>query len=45
MIALHGLGGNASNVMAGGVKQGLAQTVNAGLPPLVVASIDGNCIY
>lgn len=31
VIALHGLGGSASAVMDGGVEQGLAQAVNAGL--------------
>ena len=45
MIALHGLGGNASSVMAGGVEQGLAQAINAGLPPFAVVSVDGGGSY
>ncbi len=45
MIALHGLGGSASSVMAGGVEQGLAQAVDAGLPPFAVVSVDGGGSY
>lgn len=41
VIALHGLGGSASAVMDGGVEQGLAQAVNAGLPPFAVVSVAG----
>ncbi len=45
VIALHGLGGSASRVMDGGVEQGLAQAVNAGLPPFAVVSVDGDGSY
>ncbi len=45
VIALHGLGGSASSVMDGGVEQGLAQAVNAGLPPFAVVSVDGGTSY
>jgi pimeloyl-ACP methyl ester carboxylesterase len=45
MIALHGKGGDAASVMAGGVEQGLAQAVNAGLPPFAVVSVDGGGGY
>jgi S-formylglutathione hydrolase FrmB len=45
VIALHGLGSDASTVMAGGVEQGLAQAVNAGLPPFAVVSVDGGGSY
>ena len=34
IIALHGKGQNAAGVMAGGVEQGLAQAVAAGIHPL-----------
>ncbi|MET0700535.1 MAG: alpha/beta fold hydrolase [Mycobacterium sp.] len=45
VIALHGLGGDASSVMAGGVEQGLAEAVDAGLPPFAVVSVDGGGSY
>jgi S-formylglutathione hydrolase FrmB len=45
VIALHGKGNDASSVMAGGVEQGLAQAVNAGLPPFAVVSVDGGGSY
>lgn len=45
VIALHGLGGSAASVMDGGVEQGLAQAVNAGLPPFAVVSVDGGSSY
>lgn len=45
VIALHGLGGSAASVMAGGVEQGLAQLVDAGLPPFAVVSVDGAGSY
>jgi len=32
-------------VMAGGVEQGLAQAVNAGLPPFAVVAVDGGGSY
>ena len=45
VIALHGKGGDAASVMAGGVEQGLAQAVGAGLPPFAVVSVDGGGGY
>jgi S-formylglutathione hydrolase FrmB len=45
MIALHGKGSDASTVMAGGVEQGLAQAVNAGLPPFALVAVDGGGSY
>jgi S-formylglutathione hydrolase FrmB len=45
VIALHGKGSDASSVMAGGVEQGLAQVVNAGLPPFAVVAVDGGGSY
>ena len=45
VIALHGKGGDAAGVMAGGVEQGLAQAVAAGLPPFAVVSVDGGGDY
>lgn len=45
VIALHGKGSGASTVMAGGVEQGLAQAVNAGLPPFAVVAVDGGGSY
>lgn len=45
VIALHGKGGDASSVMAGGMEQGLAQAVNAGTPALTVVSVDGGGSY
>jgi S-formylglutathione hydrolase FrmB len=45
VIALHGKGSDASTVMAGGVEQGLAQAVNAGLPPFAVVAVDGGGGY
>jgi len=45
VIALHGKGGDAASVMAGGVEQGLAQAVAAGLPPVAVVSVDGGGGY
>ncbi|MCW2654110.1 MAG: putative esterase superfamily protein [Mycobacterium sp.] len=45
VIALHGLGGDAASVMAGGVEQGLAQALGAGLPPFAVVSVDGGGGY
>ncbi|TDH55985.1 alpha/beta hydrolase [Mycobacterium eburneum] len=45
LIALHGKGSDASTVMAGGVEQGLAQAVNAGLPPFAVVAVDGGGSY
>ena len=45
VIALHGKGGDAASVMAGGVEQGLAQAVGAGLPAFAVVSVDGGGGY
>lgn len=45
VIALHGRWSDAAQVMAGGVEQGLAQAVNAGLPPFAVVSVDGGETY
>ncbi|MGH3635017.1 MAG: alpha/beta hydrolase, partial [Mycobacterium sp.] len=45
VIALHGKGSDASSVMAGGVEQGLAQAVAAGLPPFAVVAVDGGGSY
>ncbi|MEE3752482.1 alpha/beta hydrolase-fold protein [Mycobacterium intracellulare] len=45
VIALHGKGSDASTVMAGGVEHGLAQAVDAGLPPFAVVAVDGGGSY
>ena len=45
VIALHGKGSDAATVMAGGVEQGLAQAVDAGLPPFAVVAVDGGGNY
>ena len=45
IIALHGKGQSAAGVMAGGVEQGLAQAVAAGLPPVAVIAVDGGGSY
>ena len=45
VIALHGKGGSASAVMAGGVEAGLAQALGAGLPPFAVVAVDGGGSY
>ena len=45
VIALHGKGADAAQVMAGGVEQGLAQAVTAGLPPFAVVAVDGGGSY
>ena len=45
IIALHGKAQDAASVMAGGVEQGLAQAVSAGLPPFAVVSVDGGGSY
>lgn len=45
VIALHGKGSDATTVMAGGVEQGLAQAVDAGLPPFAVVAVDGGGGY
>lgn len=45
IIALHGKGSDAATVMAGGVENGLAQAVAAGLPPFAVVAVDGGGGY
>lgn len=45
VIALHGKGSDAATVMAGGVEQGLAQAVDAGLSPFAVVAVDGGGGY
>ncbi|CAJ1509433.1 alpha/beta hydrolase-fold protein [[Mycobacterium] holstebronense] len=45
LIALHGKGSDAATVMAGGVEQGLAEAVDAGLPPFAVVAVDGGGSY
>lgn len=45
VIALHGKGSDTAAVMAGGVEQGLAQAVAAGLPPFAVVAVDGGGGY
>ena len=45
VIALHGKGQDAAGVMAGGVEQGLAEAVAAGLPPFAVVAVDGGGSY
>jgi S-formylglutathione hydrolase FrmB len=45
VIALHGKGQDAAGVMAGGVEQGLAQAVQAGIAPFAVVAVDGGGSY
>jgi S-formylglutathione hydrolase FrmB len=45
VVALHGKGQDAAGVMAGGVEQGLAQAVAAGIPPFAVVAVDGGGSY
>lgn len=45
LILLHGKGSDAATVMAGGVEQGLAEAVNAGLPPFAAVAVDGGGGY
>ena len=45
LIALHGKDSDAATVMAGGVEQGIAQAVAAGLPPFAVVAVDGGGSY
>jgi pimeloyl-ACP methyl ester carboxylesterase len=45
VIALHGKGGDASSVMAGGVEDGLAQAAEAGIAPFAVVAVDGGGSY
>jgi len=45
VIALHGMRGNADQVMSFGVEQGLAELVKAGRPPFAVVAVDGGDSY
>lgn len=45
VIALHGKGADAAQVMAGGVERGLAEAVASGLPPFAVVAVDGGGSY
>lgn len=45
VIALHGKGSDAAAVMTGGVEQGLAMAMAAGLPPFAVVAVDGGGSY
>jgi S-formylglutathione hydrolase FrmB len=45
VIALHGVRGNAKQVMDFGVEDGLAELVKAGLPPFAVVAVDGGDSY
>ena len=45
IIALHGKGQDAAGVMAGGVENGLAEAVDAGIPPVAVVAVDGGGGY
>ena len=45
LIALHGVRGNANQVMGLGVEDGLAELIKAGRPPFAVVSVDGGDSY
>lgn len=45
IVALHGKGQDAAGVMAGGVENGLAQAVDAGIAPVAVVAVDGGGGY
>jgi len=45
VIALHGVRGNAKQVMSFGVENALAELVKAGRPPFAVVSVDGGDSY
>jgi S-formylglutathione hydrolase FrmB len=45
VIALHGVRGNAKQVMSFGIEEGLAELVKAGRPPFAVVSVDGGDSY
>jgi S-formylglutathione hydrolase FrmB len=45
VIALHGVRGNANQVMSFGVEDVLAELVKAGRPPFAVVSVDGGDSY
>jgi S-formylglutathione hydrolase FrmB len=45
VIALHGVDGDANQVLDVGVENGLAQLVRAGRPPFAVVGVDGGNTY
>jgi len=45
VIALHGVRGNAKQVMSFGIEQALAELVKAGRPPFAVVAVDGGDTY
>ncbi|UQX12018.1 alpha/beta hydrolase [Candidatus Mycobacterium methanotrophicum] len=45
VIALHGIRGNAKQVMDLGVEDGLAELVKAGRPPFAMVAVDGGDSY
>ena len=45
VIALHGHGSNAAEVMDLGIPEGLKRVVNAGRPPFAVVAVDGGDTY
>ncbi len=45
VIALHGVRGNAKQVMSFGVEETLAELVRAGRPPFAVVAVDGGDTY
>jgi S-formylglutathione hydrolase FrmB len=45
VIALHGVRGNAKQVMSFGIEEGLAAMVQAGRPPYAVVAVDGGDSY
>ncbi|TVS83114.1 alpha/beta hydrolase [Mycobacterium helveticum] len=45
VIALHGVDGDANQMLAVGVENGLAQLVKAGRPPFAVVGVDGGNTY
>ena len=45
VIALHGHGSNAAEVMDFGIPEGLKRVVNAGRPPFAVVAVDGGDTY
>jgi len=45
VIALHGVRGNAKQVMSFGIEQVLAELVQAGRPPFAVVAVDGGDTY
>jgi enterochelin esterase-like enzyme len=45
VIALHGVRGNAKQVMSFGIEEALAELVQAGRPPFAVVAVDGGDTY